>query len=135
MFFLHFINNIFQTYVHVSVTETPKDKINNDTSFCFCNQFLKWNKMLVKQKVIGIFKKNCKNMSTKQESVSDTAFKAKPFSSDFNFASKNGWVTAATCKRCPLVVGTTVTNCCKGLHLKYSRILRSVFENFAMHEN
>ena len=29
-------------------------------------------------------------MSTKQESVSDAAFKAWPFSSDFNFAFKGG---------------------------------------------
>ena len=29
-------------------------------------------------------------MSTKQESVFDTAFKAWPFSSDFNFAFKDG---------------------------------------------
>ena len=41
-------------------------------------------------------------MSTKQESVSDAAFKAWPFSSDFNFACKDGRVTAATCKYyCP----------------------------------
>ena len=29
-------------------------------------------------------------MSTKQESVSDPAFKAWPFSADFNFAFKDG---------------------------------------------
>ena len=44
-------------------------------------------------------------MSTKQEIVSDAAFKSLPFSSDFNFACKNSQVTAATCKYyCPLVV-------------------------------
>ena len=45
--------------------------------------------MLVKQKVIRVFKKKCENMSTKQESVSD-AFNVWPFSSDFNFSTKNG---------------------------------------------
>ena len=90
--------------------------------------------MLVKQKVIGIFKKNVKT-STKQESVSDAAFKTWPFSSDFNFATKDGRVTAATCKYCPLVVGLTITSCCKEFQLKYSRILRIVFENFTMHKN
>ena len=35
------------------------------------------------------FQKKCENMSTKQESVSD-AFNVWPFSSDFNFATKNG---------------------------------------------
>ena len=44
-------------------------------------------------------------MSTKQESVSDATFKAWPFSSKFNFASKHGQVTTATCKYCPSVVG------------------------------
>ena len=53
--------------------------------------------MLVKQKVIGIFEKY-KNMSTKQETVSDAAFKAWPFSSNFNFAFKDRRVTTATCK-------------------------------------
>ena len=74
-------------------------------------------------------------MSTKEESVPDDAFKAWPFSSDFNFASKDGRVTAATFKYCPLVVGPTATNCCKELHLKYSRIPRSFFENFTVREN
>ena len=37
--------------------------------------------MLVKQELIAIFKK--------QEIVYDPAFKAWPFSSDFNFACKN----------------------------------------------
>ena len=78
--------------------------------------------MLVKQKVTGVFKKKRESMSTKQESVSDAAFKAQPFSSDYNFATKDGRVTAATCKYCPLVVSPTVTNYGKGLHLKYSRI-------------
>ena len=82
------------------------------------------------------FSKKCKNMSTKQEIVSDAAFKAWPFSSDFNFACKDGRVTTATCKYyCPLVVSPTITNCCKELHLKCGRVPRSVFENVAMHEN
>ena len=58
---------------------------------------------------IGVLKKY-KNMSTKQEIVSDAAFKAWPFSSDFNFACNNSQVTAATCKYyCPLVVNLTIT--------------------------
>ena len=69
-------------------------------------------------------------MSTKQESVSDAAFKTWPFLSDFNFASKDYRVMAATCKYCPLVVSPTITNCCKELHLKYGKIPRSVFENY-----
>ena len=35
-------------------------------------------------------------MPTKQESVSDDAFKAWQFSSNFNFTRKDGRVTAAT---------------------------------------
>ena len=46
--------------------------------------------MSVKQKVIGVFKKKCKNMSTKHEIISDATFKAWPFSSNFNFACKDG---------------------------------------------
>ena len=88
--------------------------------------------MLVKQKVTGVFKK----MSTKQEIVSDAAFKAWPFSSDFNFTCKDCRVTAATCKYyCLLVVNPAITNCCKELHLKCGRVPRSVFENVAMHED
>ena len=34
------------------------------------------------------FRKKCKNVSLKQESVSDAAFKIWPFSSNFNFAYK-----------------------------------------------
>ena len=49
-------------------------------------------------------------MSTKPEIVSDAAFKAWPFSSDFNFACKNNQVTAATCKYyCPWVVNLIIT--------------------------
>ena len=49
-------------------------------------------------------------MSTKQEIVSDAAFKAWPFSSDFNFACKDGRVTTATCKYyCLLVVNPITT--------------------------
>ena len=43
-------------------------------------------------------------MSAKQESVSAATFKACPFSSDFDFPCKDGRVTAATCKYCPLIV-------------------------------
>ena len=51
-------------------------------------------------------------------------FKAWLFSSDFNFACKDGWVTAETCKHyCLLVVNPTITNCCKELHLKYPEFL------------
>ena len=50
--------------------------------------------MLVKQKVIGVFKKTKKeqheSMSIKQESVSDATCKVQPFSSDLNFAIKDG---------------------------------------------
>ena len=61
--------------------------------------------MLVKQNLIGVFKKKCKNMSTEQEMVSNAAFKAWPYSSDFNFVCKDGPVTVARCKYyCPLVV-------------------------------
>ena len=92
--------------------------------------------MLVKQKVTNIFKKKCKNISTKQDIVSDAAFKAWPSSSDFNFACKEGRVTAERCKHyCPLVVNPTITNCCKELHLKCGRVPRSVFENTIMHED
>ena len=53
-------------------------------------------------------------MSTKQEIISDATFKVWPLPSDLNFASKDGWVTAATCKHyCPLVVNPTITNCHK----------------------
>ena len=80
--------------------------------------------------------KKSKNMSTKQEIVYDAAFKAWPFSSDFNFSCKDGRVTTATCKYyCPLAISPTVTNYCEELHLKYSRVSRPVFENVAMHEN
>ena len=75
-------------------------------------------------------------MSRKQEIVSDAAFKTWPFSSDFNFACKNGWVTTTTWKYyCTLVVNTAITSCCKELHLKCSKVPRSVFENITMHKN
>ena len=90
--------------------------------------------MLVKQKFV--FSKKCKNMSTKEEIVSDATFKAWPFSSNFNFACKDGRVTTATYKYyCPLVISPTITNCCKGLHLRCGRVPRSIFENVAMHKN
>ena len=44
--------------------------------------------MLEKQKLA--FSKKCKSMTTKQEIISNAAFKAWLFASDFNFASKNG---------------------------------------------
>ena len=71
-------------------------------------------------------------MSTKQESVSDATSKTWSFSSDFNFTSKDDQVTAAACKYCPLVVSPTITNCCKELHVKYGKIPKSIYENFAM---
>ena len=81
------------------------------------------------------FSKKCKRMSTKQEIVSDTAFKARPFSSDFNFPCKDGRVTAATCEYdCPLTVNPTLPIFFKELHLKHGRVPRSVFENIAMHK-
>ena len=90
--------------------------------------------MLVKQKLV--FLKKCKNMSTKQEVVSDAAFKTWPFSSSFNFACKYGWVTIATCKYyCLLVVDPAITNCCKELHVIWGRVPWSVFENAAIHED
>ena len=75
-------------------------------------------------------------MPTQQEIVSDANMKAQTFSSNFNFTCKDGRVTAATCKYYgPLVISPTITNCCKELHLKCSRVPRSVFENTAMHKN
>ena len=62
------------------------------------------------------FRKNVAT-STKQEIMSDAAFRACPFSSNFNFVYKDGQVTTVTCKYyCPLVVNPTITNCCKELH-------------------
>ena len=59
-------------------------------------------------------------MSTKQEIVSNAAFKTLSFSFDFNFTCEGKQVTAATCKYyCSLVVNPAITNCCKGLHLKF----------------
>ena len=58
------------------------------------------------------------------------------FSSDFNFACKDGRVTTATCTYyCPVVANPTITNFCKELHLKCGGVPRSIFENVAMHEN
>ena len=54
-------------------------------------------------------------MSTKEEIVSDAAFKACSFSSYFNFAyvCKDGQVTSVTCKYyCLLVLNPIITNCC-----------------------
>ena len=49
-------------------------------------------------------------MPTKQEIVSDVAFKAWPFSSGLNFACKDGPVTTAICKYYLLPIG------CKPYH-------------------
>ena len=90
--------------------------------------------MLVKQKLA--FSKKCKNMNTKQEIVSDADFKAWSFSSDFNFACKDGRITKATWKYyCLLLVNPAITNCCKELHLKCDRVPRYVFENVTIHED
>ena len=70
-----------------------------------------------------MFSKICKNMSTKQEILSDATFKAWLFSSDFDFSCKDGQGTAATWKYySPLVANPTITNCCKELHLKCGRV-------------
>ena len=75
-------------------------------------------------------------MSTKQDIVSDAAFKAWLFLSDFNFICKDDRVTAVICEPYfSLVVNPTITSCCKKLHLKCGRVPRSVFENVAMHKN
>ena len=78
--------------------------------------------MLVKQKVIGAFEKNVKTCLQNKKVYLDAAFKTRPFSCNFKFASKNDRVTAVTCKYCPLVVSPIVTNCCKELHLKCGKI-------------
>ena len=58
-----------------------------------------WNeKDVVKENVIGVFEKNAKACLQNKKSVSDAAFKASLFSSDFNFACKDGRGTAATWK-------------------------------------
>ena len=77
----------------------------------FIINFSKWNRMLKKQKLT--FLKKWKNMSTKQETVSDAAFKACPFSSDFNFVWKDDLYYKYYC---PLIVNPTVTICCKEFH-------------------
>ena len=75
-------------------------------------------------------------MSTEQESIYDAAFKARRFSSDFDFTCKDGRVTAATCKYySQLFVSLTITNFSKELHLKCGRVPKSFFENIAMHYN
>ena len=80
--------------------------------------------------------KKIKNNSMEQEIIPDAAFKAWPFSSDFNFAWKDGQATAATYKYyCPLVVNPIITNIYKEFYLKCGRVPRSVFQNVAMHEN
>ena len=82
------------------------------------------------------FRKNLKNKSSKPEIVSDATFKTWPFSSNFNFTSKDGRVTAGTCKYyCPLVLNRTITNYCKVLYLKSGGASGSAFESFTMYEN
>ena len=61
------------------------------------------------------FRKNVKNMSTKQESVSGATFQAWLFSFIFNFGCKDGRVTTATCKYCLLVVSPSDEALCKFL--------------------
>ena len=62
-------------------------------------------------------------MSTKQEIISDAAFKAWPFSSGFNFGCKDDQIIAVICKYyCPLDVNPTITNCFKELNLKWGRV-------------
>ena len=71
-------------------------------------------------------------MPTKQEMISDLAFKAWPFSYDFNFACKDGWVNTTTCKYYfPFVANSTITNCCKELCLKCGRVPRSLLSIFS----
>ena len=75
-------------------------------------------------------------MSTNKKSYLTPTFKASSFSSDFNFACKDGRVTTATYKYyCPLVASPTIFSCCKELHLKCDKVPTSVFENVTMHEN
>ena len=74
-------------------------------------------------------------MSTKQQNISDAAFKAWAFSSDVNFTCRDGQVTAGTSKcYCQMFVSPTVTNSCKEFHFRCGRVPISVFENIAMHE-
>ena len=81
--------------------------------------------MLVKQK-LALCKK-CKNMSTKQEIICDATFKSWLFSSDFDFACKDGRVNTASCKYyCPLAVNPT--NVVKSSILNVVESL-SLFEN------
>ena len=106
-----------------SVSKTLEDEINNDTSFHFCNKFSKWSKMLVKQKVIGVFKKMLKHVLKTRNRI---------------WCHLQGMAIFihATCKYyCPLVVDPTITNIWKELHLKHGRVFRSVFENVTMHKN
>ena len=73
----------------------------------------------MKQKVIGVFEKMSKNMSTKQESLSGATFKGWPFSSVLNFGCKDGRVTTATCKYCLWVVSPSDEALCKFLPLQF----------------
>ena len=61
------------------------------------------------------FQKNIRNISTKQGSVSGATLKAWPFLSIFNFGSKDGQVTTATCECCLLLVSPSDEALCKFL--------------------
>ena len=74
-------------------SRTPKDEIDNDTSF-----ELKQNVSQTESN--QSFQKNVKNMSTKQESVSRATFQAWLFSFVFNSGCKDGRATTAKCKYC-----------------------------------
>ena len=79
-------------------------------------------KQNVKETEIGVLEK-MEKPSTKQEILSDAAFMAWSFSSDFDFACKYGQITTAACKYyCPLVVNPTIINCCNELHPKFDRV-------------
>ena len=62
-----------------------------------------------------LFRKNVRNISTKQESVSGATYKAWPISSVCNFGCKDGRVTAATWKYCQVVVSQSDKAICKFL--------------------
>ena len=73
-------------------------------------------------------------MSTKQEIVSETTFKAWPFSFDFNFACSNMQILSLSSKPIrwtPLQL-SIVTSCYKELHLKCGRVPGSIFENLKL---
>ena len=84
--------------------------------------------MLVKQKITGVFWK-IKEHVYKTRKFIWFHLQAWLFSSDLILPVKMVELTAATCKYCcPLIVSPTITNCCKGLHLKCGRVPRSVLK-------